>query len=83
MRFHFFSYKGDYNGKQAQKQNILEKALSDGPSANLRPVDLINVAKVSILSWSQQLNLVYRSGAFGIPKNVKITCSARIFQIFG
>ena len=46
MRFHFFSYKGDYNGKQAQKQNILEIALSDGPSANLRPADLINVAKV-------------------------------------
>ena len=33
-----FSYNGDYNGKQAQKQNILEKARSDGLIAILRPL---------------------------------------------
>ena len=43
----------DYNRKQAQKQNFLEKTISDGPSANLRPLFNRNVTKVSVLKWSQ------------------------------
>ena len=43
----------DYNRKQGQKLNILEKTISDGPSANLRPLFNSNVTKVSIIKWSQ------------------------------
>ena len=48
-----FNLNRDYNGKRAQKQNILEKTISDGPSANLRPLFNSNVTKVSVLKWSQ------------------------------
>ena len=40
-------------GNAPKKQNILEKALSDGPSANLRPLFNSKVTKVSVLKWSQ------------------------------
>ena len=40
----------DYNRKQSPKQNILEKNISHGPSANLKPLFNSNVAKVSVLS---------------------------------
>ena len=48
-----FSYNGDYNGKRAKKHNIPEKAVSDGPSAFLRPLYNSNMAKVSIIKLSQ------------------------------
>ena len=39
----------DFNWKSTQKQNIPEKALSDGHSANLSPLFNINMAKVSVI----------------------------------
>ena len=42
-----FSYNGNYYGKEAQKQNILENSLSDGPSSILTPLYNSNVAKLS------------------------------------
>ena len=53
------------------KQNILEKALSDGLSAILRPLFNSNVAKVSVIKWSQNFTWAYRSGVFGKPKDFK------------
>ena len=46
----------DYNGKCAQKQNILKKALSDGPSANLSPLLNSNMTKVSVI---KQVSLTF------------------------
>ena len=57
--------------------------ISDGPSANLRPLFNSNVTKVSFIKLSQNLIRTIRSGVFGIAKNVKITCFACISQIFG
>ena len=62
---------GDFNGKWTYKLNILKKALSDGLSANLRPLYNSNVAKVSIVKWSQILISTEGSSISGIPKNVK------------
>ena len=64
----FFGCNGDFNGKQAKKHNILKKALSDGPSANLRPLYNSNVAKVSIVKWSQISISTAGSTISGIPK---------------
>ena len=52
-------------------------------SVNLRPLFNSNMTKVSVLKWSQNWPRTIRSGVFGIAKNVKITCFACIFQIFG
>ena len=41
------------------------------------------MTKVSVLKWSQNWPRTIRSGVFGIAKNVKITCFACVFQIFG
>ena len=46
---------------------MLRKALSEGPRAFLRPLYNSNVAKVSIVKWSQNLIWAYGSGVFGIP----------------
>ena len=70
----FFGCNGDFNGKRAKKHNILKKALSDGPSANLRPLYNSNVAKVSIVKWSQILILAVGSSISDIPKNFKKLC---------
>ena len=67
----FFGCNGDFNGKRAKKHNILKKALSDGPSANLRPLYNSNVAKVSIVKWSQILILAVGSSISDIPKKFK------------
>ena len=75
----FFGCNGDFNGKRAKKHNILKKALSDGPSANLRPLYNSNVAKVSIVKWSQILISTVRSSIFGIPKIFK---NFRFYCIF-
>ena len=64
----------NFNGKQAPKNNILKKALSDGPSENLRPLYNSNVAKVSIVKWSQILILAVGSSISDIPKNFKKLC---------
>ena len=49
-------------------KNILIKALSDGPSANLRPLHNSNVAKVTFVKWSQILISTTGSFISGIPK---------------
>ena len=58
----------NFNGKRAPQKNILRKVLSNGPSANLRPLYNSNVAKVSIVKWSQILISIVRSSILGIPK---------------
>ena len=63
-------YNGNYNGKCAQKQNIVKKALSDGPSATLRPLFNSNMTKVSIIKYYQICTRTIRSGFVGIPKYV-------------
>ena len=78
-----FYYNGDYNGKQAKKQNVLEKNISDGPSANLSPLFNSNVTKVSVRKWSHICTRNIRSDVFGRARNVEITCFACIFQISG
>ena len=45
-----FQHDSSYNRKQAQKQKILEKTISDGPSANLRQLFNSNVTNVSVIS---------------------------------
>ena len=69
--------------KQAQQQNILEKALSDGPSATLRPLFNSNMTKVSVIMWSPILIWAYRSGVFDIPKDLKNACKAGDLNCFG
>ena len=49
-----------------------QKALSDGPSTNLRPIDNSNVAKVYIVKVSQTLISTAGSSISGIPKIVNI-----------
>ena len=83
MIFCNWIYNWDYNKKPAQKQNILEQTIFDGPSANLRPLCNSNVTKVYDLKWSQNWTRTIRSGVFGIAKHVKITCFACICQLFG
>ena len=60
----------------AQKQNILEKALSDGPSVNLRPLFNSNMTKVSVIKLSQNCTRTIRSSVFCIPKYLKNACKA-------
>ena len=62
---------------------MLRKTLLEGPKTILRPLYDSNVAEVSIIKCSPNLNWVYRSSVFGIPKNGKITHFACIFEIFG
>ena len=50
------------------KIKYLKKKLSDGFLANLRPLFNSNVAKVSIVQWSQKLIFVAGSVISGIPK---------------
>ena len=75
----FESCNGDFNWKQAKK-NILKKALSDGLSANLRPLYNSNVAKVNIVKWSQILISTVRSSIFDIPKIFKKSRFQCIFK---
>ena len=75
-------YNRDYKRKCAQKQNILKNALSDCPSANVRPLFNSNMTKVSVLNWSQNCNSTIRSGVVGIPKYFKYACKAGYFTIF-
>ena len=70
-------------GNAPQKQNILEKALSDGPCVNLRPLLNSNRTKVSVLKWSHNCTRTIRNGVVGIPKYLKNACKAGYFNIFG
>ena len=79
----FFGCNGDFNGKRAKKHNILKKALSDGPSANLRPLYNSNVAKVSIVKWSQILISAVGSRVSGITIFYKNALKTQFFEIFG
>ena len=72
MRFHFSIMMG------AQKKSILEKSLSDGPSAILRPLYNSNVAKVVlIVIW------VTRRFVAGLPKDLINAYKAGNPDIFG
>ena len=73
----------DYNGKCAHNQNILKKALYDGPSGNLRPIFTSNMTKVYIIKWSQKCTRTIISGVVGIPKYLKYACKAGYSNIFG
>ena len=66
-----------------QKQNILKKALSDGPSVNLRPLFNSDMKKLSLKKWSQNYTRTIRNGVVGIPKYWKNVCKAGHFNIFG
>ena len=68
--------------KCAQKQNILERALSDGPSVNLKPLFNSNMTKVSVIKWSKNCTRAIRSGVIGIPKYLQNACKAGYFNIF-
>ena len=50
------------------KKKIFSKALSVGSSTNMRPLYNSNMAKVSVVKWSQNMNFVTRSSVFGTPK---------------
>ena len=65
------------------KKNIHKKTLVDGPSANLRPLYNSNVAKVSIVMWSQILISTARSTVSGITIYFKNALKAQIIGNFG
>ena len=46
-------YNWEFNGKWALKK-YLKNALSDGFFVNLRPLHNSNMAKLSIVKWSQK-----------------------------
>ena len=50
------------------KKYLKKKVLSDGILANLRPLYISNMPKVSIVKWSQNWIFVARSAISGIPK---------------
>ena len=64
-------YNRDYNGKCAQEQKILKKALSHGPSASVRPLLNSNVTKVNIIKWFQSCTRTIRSCSVRITKYLK------------
>ena len=67
-------------GNKPPPKNILRKVLSNGPSENLRPLYNSNVAKVSIVKWSQILISTVRSSIFDIPKIFKKSRFQCIFK---
>ena len=54
-------------GNGPKKIYIPKKPFYDGPSAILRPLCNINMPKVPIVKWSQNLNFVARSVISGVP----------------
>ena len=64
-------------------KNISKKALSDGILANPRPLYNSNVAKVSIVKWSQNWTFLDRKHFFGLPYDLKFALKTAIFQKFG
>ena len=62
-------------------KNISKNALFDGFLDNPRPLYDSNMAKVSIVKWSQKWNFVYGSVISGIPKyfeNCGFQCNFKI-----
>ena len=63
-------------------KNTSKKTLSDGFFGNLRPLYNGNMAKVSIVKWSQKWIFVYGSAISGIPKyfeNCHFQCNFKIW----
>ena len=52
------------------KNNLKKKTISDGPSANLRPLHNSNMAEVNIVKWSQILISTAGSSISGKTKIV-------------
>ena len=72
--FHFSVLMWDKMEKnQKKKKKMLRNALSDGPSAPLRPLYNSNMAEVSTVKWSQNLICSAQS-----PKDLKNVCKAGI-----
>ena len=65
------------------KTEYPQKALSDGPSVNLRPLFNSNMTKVYVIKWSQNCTRTIRMGVVGIPKYLKNACKAGDSNIFG
>ena len=65
------------------KKIFKKKALSVGILANPRPLYNSNVAKVSIVKWSQKWIFVDGNAFFGLPYDFQITLKTAILQIFG
>ena len=57
-RLSIFSFNGDHNGRGAQKQNILEKTFSDGPSAIRKPLFHSNVTRDTHIARSCTENIL-------------------------
>ena len=74
-----FIYNRDYIRKCAQKKYPW-KALSDGPSENVRSLFNSNMTKVYFIKWSQNCTI---SGVVVIPKYLKNACKAGYFNFFG
>ena len=55
-------------GNILEEPSIPPKTLSGGPNAILIPLYNSNLAKVYIVKWSQNLNVVTRNSVSGIPK---------------
>ena len=66
------------NDKCAQKQNILKKALSDCPSANVRP--LFNSGVVGIPKYLKNACKTCYLNIFGYAKNTTSDCPTLILR---
>ena len=65
-----------------QKQNILEKALSDGLSVNLRPLFNSNMTKVSETTLKQiLLSHYYRKVVSDLHEGVELSCGIFLWLI--
>ena len=62
---------GITKGNEPKNRISFKKNISNGPSANLRPVFISNVTKVYVKKWSQKSSRTIRSGVFGIAKMLK------------
>ena len=64
-------------------QKYPKKTLSDSPNANLRPLHNSNVAKVSIVKWSQILIFMDKSPVSGKAHFFKKALKTQIIDNFG
>ena len=64
------------------KTKYLQKTLSKGILSNPRPLNNINMAKVSIVKWSQKWIFVDGSAISGIPKYLENCCFQCNFKIW-
>ena len=70
-------------GNRSTKNISPKKALSDGFFGNLRPLYNSNMAKVSIVKWSQNWIFVDGTPFFGPTPDFEIALKTAIFKIFG